>query len=168
MRLFHYMVISKVCQNFAGLEVVATEASVSLFRFADLIPANRAIYEAGKNAKTVGWVNLAFVLLNRFLDIGDMIEENGDSADATLLDNTDFKQTDVPNDKLCIPVRPCVNGQLPLDERGVYEACLINWKKSSDPPATPCVLTGYPVFNSRLNSRHKGKKQIEKIGTVFS
>jgi hypothetical protein len=39
-----------------------------------------------------------------------MVEENGDSADATLLDNTDFEQTEVPYDKLCIPVRPCVNG----------------------------------------------------------
>ncbi len=55
---------------------------------------------------------MAFVLLNRFLDIADMIEENGDSADATLLDNTDFEQTDVPYDKLCIPVRSCVNGVL--------------------------------------------------------
>ncbi len=129
LRLFHYMVISKVCQNVAGLEVVATKASVSLLRYADLIPADRAFYEAGTNAKvanskinvffhlkifkqTVGWDNLAFVLLNRFLDIADMIEENGDSADATLLDNTDFEQTDVPYDKLCIPVRPCVNGVL--------------------------------------------------------
>ena len=133
LRLFHYMVISKVCQNVAGLEVVATKASVSLLRYADLIPADRAFYEAGTNAKvdiskikcfysfinlskffkqTVGWDNFAFVLLNRFLDIADMIEENGDSADATLLDNTDFEQTDVPYDKLCIPVRPCVNGVL--------------------------------------------------------
>lgn len=53
---------------------------------------------------------MAFVLLNRYLDIADMIEENGDSADATLLDNADFEQTDIPYDKLCIPVQPCVNG----------------------------------------------------------
>ena len=132
LRLFHYMVISKVCQNVGGLEVVATKASVSLLRYADLIPADRAFYEAGINAKvfinsipicnysskntllkqTVGWDNMAFVLLNRYLDIADMIEENGDSADATLLDNTDFEQTDVPYDKLCIPVRPCVSGVL--------------------------------------------------------
>jgi intraflagellar transport protein 172 len=63
-----------------------------------------------KFKKTVGWENLAFVFFNRFLDIVDMVEENGDSADATLLDNMDFEQTEVPYDKLCIPVRPCVNG----------------------------------------------------------
>ena len=63
-----------------------------------------------KCKKTVGWENLAFVFFNRFLDIVDMVQENGDSADATLLYNTDFEQTEVPYDKLCIPVRPCVNG----------------------------------------------------------
>ena len=63
-----------------------------------------------KFKKTVGWENLAFVFFNRFLDIVDVVEENGDGADATLLDNTDFEQTEVPYDKLCIPVRPCVNG----------------------------------------------------------
>ncbi len=41
-----------------------------------------------------------------------MIEENGDSADATLLDNADFEQTDIPYDTLCIPVKPCVSGLL--------------------------------------------------------
>lgn len=179
LRLFHYTMIRNTCQNVSGLEVIATKASVSLLRYADLFPADRAFYEAGMKAKAVGWDNLAFVLLNRYLDIADMIEDNGDSADATLLDNTDFEQTDIPFDKLCIPARPCVNGtlkeqakewvlavsldqrieqQLPLDERGVYEACLINWKKSSDPPATPCVLTGYPVLRQPVKFPAQGKE----------
>lgn len=51
LRLFHYMVISNVCQNVGGLEVVTTKASISLLRYADLIPADRAFYEAGTNAK---------------------------------------------------------------------------------------------------------------------
>lgn len=55
---------------------------------------------------------MAFVLLNRYLDIADMIEDSGDHADATLLDNSDFEQTDVPFDKLCIPARPCVSAVL--------------------------------------------------------
>lgn len=55
---------------------------------------------------------MAFVLLNRYLDIADMIEESGNEADAALLDNSDFEETDVPFDKLCIPARPCVDGEL--------------------------------------------------------
>lgn len=55
---------------------------------------------------------MAFVLLNRFLDIADMIEENGNQADAALLDNSDFEETDVPFDKLCIPASHCVTNEL--------------------------------------------------------
>lgn len=62
--------------------------------------------------QNVGWDNLAFVLLNRYLDIADMIEDSGDNADASLLDNADFEQTDVPFDKLCIPAKPSVNSVL--------------------------------------------------------
>ncbi len=52
------------------------------------------------------------MLLNRYLDIADMIDDGGDGADPSLLDNTDFEQTDVPFDKLCIPTRPSVNAVL--------------------------------------------------------
>lgn len=55
---------------------------------------------------------MAFVLLNRYLDIADMIEDGGENADASLLDNADFEQTDIPFDKLCIPAKPCVNSSL--------------------------------------------------------
>ena len=55
---------------------------------------------------------MAFVLLNRFLDIADMIEDSGTQADAALLDNSDFEETDVPYDKLCIPAKPCVASDL--------------------------------------------------------
>jgi intraflagellar transport protein 172 len=46
------------------------------------------------------------------LDVADLIEESGQEADAALLDHTDFERTDVPTDKLCIPIRPCVSSHL--------------------------------------------------------
>lgn len=51
LRLFHYTVISNACQNVGGLEVIAAKASVSLLRYADLLPADKAFYEAGTKAK---------------------------------------------------------------------------------------------------------------------
>ena len=48
----------------------------------------------------MGWESLAFVLLNRYLDIADLIEESGQEADAALLDHSDYERTDVPTDKL--------------------------------------------------------------------
>ena len=63
----------------------------------------------------MGWDSSAFVLLNRFLDVADLIEESrgeGSAPDPALLDNTDFEHTDIPFDNLCIPSRPCVSGAL--------------------------------------------------------
>lgn len=65
----------------------------------------------------MGWDSMAFVLLNRFLDLADLIEEAGEgvSADPALLDNADFEKTDVPFDKLLIPAQSCVPA--PLKEK---------------------------------------------------
>jgi len=49
--VFHLLVISGVCQGVGGLEIVAAKASISLLRYADLIPADRAFYDAGIKAK---------------------------------------------------------------------------------------------------------------------
>lgn len=126
---------------------------------------------------------MAFVLLNRFLDVADLIEESGQgeglSADPSLLDNSDFDRTDVPFENLLIPSKPCVTGpqkeqakewvlavsldqrveqQLPLDDRGVFEACLVNWKRPSESPSTACVLTGYPVHRQPVKFPVAGKE----------
>lgn len=47
---------------------------------------------------------------------------------------------------------------MPLDERGVYEACLTNWKRPSDPPAQACVVTGYPILKQAVKFPSNGKE----------
>lgn len=54
--VFHLSVVSNTFHNVgignsSGLEVIAAKASISLLRYADLIPADRAFYEAGMKAK---------------------------------------------------------------------------------------------------------------------
>lgn len=66
--------------------------SVSMLRYSQVLPADKAFYEAGLAAKAVGWDNMAFVLYNRYLDLYEAIEEG--SLD--LLDNTDLAKTDIP------------------------------------------------------------------------
>ena len=57
-----------------------------------LLPC-RAFYEAGMAWKAAGQLNMAFVLLNRYLDLADAVEEG-----AQMLENADFADTDVPFD----------------------------------------------------------------------
>ncbi len=44
----------------------AAKLSVSLLRHSDVVPADKAFYEAGAAARDVGWNNMAFVFFNRF------------------------------------------------------------------------------------------------------
>lgn len=105
--VFHYHALRAACRGVDELQPLAAKVSVALLRHADLIPADRAFYEAGSDARALGWDSLAFVLLNRFLDVADLVEE--ESRDAAALDNTDFEGTDIPHEKLLIPDQPCVS-----------------------------------------------------------
>ncbi|KAK4305876.1 hypothetical protein Pmani_022262 [Petrolisthes manimaculis] len=124
--------------------------------------------------KEVGWKNMAFVFLNRFLDLCEAIEEG--SLDS--LDHTDF--IDIPYeiplpDTLSIPdnlreeakewvlavsMDQQVEQILPLDERMVYEASLMGGDSTSFPP---CVISGYPVVHNRLDLK-RGQGGLEQIG----
>ena len=52
-----------------ALTELATKVSVSLLRHSDIMPADKSFYEAGIAAKNVGWLNMAFVFLNRYVHI---------------------------------------------------------------------------------------------------
>ena len=51
-----------------------------------------------------------------------------------------------------------ISQQLPLDERGIYEACLTNWKKPTDPQLNACILTGYPVLKTPVKFPSNNKE----------
>merc|ERR1719502_1257044 len=70
--------------------------TVALIRHIREIPADMAFYEAGMACKSVGELNMAFVFLNRYLDITEAVEEHEPSS--TTLDNSDFANTDIPFD----------------------------------------------------------------------
>ena len=57
LRLFHYLVISQSCKTVGGLEIISVKASVSLLRYADLFPADRAFYDAGMKAMVANCAN---------------------------------------------------------------------------------------------------------------
>jgi intraflagellar transport protein 172 len=74
------------------LAYFSAKQSIALLRYTADIPVDKTFYLAGLNAKSAGMTNMAFVCWNRFLDICEAIEEN----DPSLLDSTDFENTDIP------------------------------------------------------------------------
>lgn len=154
-----------------SLETIAAKLSVSLLRHTDLIPADKAFYEAGIICKNIGWENMAFVFHNRYLDISEAIEEG--SPD--MLDHSDFAETDIPYEiplpekpyltqhqhedikewVLAVSMNQKVEQSLPKDERGTYEASLV--ATDTGIHSLPCVISGYPVLRNKVEFKNTNK-----------
>ncbi|KAG8430927.1 hypothetical protein GDO86_019734 [Hymenochirus boettgeri] len=167
----HYYSVRSASQGLEQLEGVASKLCISLLRHTDLLPADKAFYEAGMAAKAMDWGNSAFIFLNRFLDLVDAIEEG--TLDA--LDHSDFQDTDIPFEVplpakqhipaekreevrewvLAVSMDQRVDQVLPQDERGAYEASLI--ARNSGIHSLPCLITGYPVLRNKIEFKQPGK-----------
>ncbi|XP_019623896.1 PREDICTED: intraflagellar transport protein 172 homolog [Branchiostoma belcheri] len=171
LQIAHYYAIRSACMGQKGMEHIVARLSVSLLRHSDIIPADKAFYEAGVHCKSMGWENMAFVFLNRYLDLSEAIEEG--SLD--MLDNSDFQDTDIPfeislpekqhlpDDKreevkewvLAVSMDQRVEQILPMDERDTYEASLV--AINTGIRSLPCVVTGYPVLRNKVEFKRPGK-----------
>lgn len=151
----------------AGKEpVLVAKTSVALCRYCAELPCDKAFYEAGMDCKDANMINMAFLFLNRFLDISDAIEDPDNAG----IDNMDFKDTDIPDPcDLELPEKPHVgsteseeirdkvlawsmdpNVQQKMDLRQceksreeVYAASLVDTDGTRH---EPCAITGYPVM----------------------
>eukprot|EP00038_Savillea_parva_P019439 m.27515 g.27515 ORF g.27515 m.27515 type:complete len:1369 (+) comp4420_c1_seq1:587-4693(+) len=160
----HYCAMKAACEGVGPLREIATKVTVSLLRHTDLLCADRAFYEAGMACKQVGWENMAFVFLNRYIDLSEKIEE----GDLDGLDNADFVDTDIPFEiplpkdqylderkrgevsdyVIAISMDSQAEQTLDRDSRGCYVASLID--KKTGRQYAPCIVTGYPVLGNAV------------------
>ncbi|KAM9354646.1 intraflagellar transport protein 172 homolog isoform 1-T1 [Pholidichthys leucotaenia] len=167
----HYYAARSAAKGVEQLVSIAAKLSVSLLRHTELIPADKAFYEAGLACRAVGWENMAFIFFNHFLDLCDAIDEG--SLDS--VDHTDFLDTDIPFE-VPVPTKLCVSDAqreqirdwvltvsidqrleqvLPRDERNTYEASLV--ATHTGLRSLPCILTGYPVLRNKIEFSTVGK-----------
>jgi intraflagellar transport protein 172 len=90
----HYNTMRCSCVGNDQLDPIAAKLSISLLRHTDLIPADKAFYEAGIMCQKVKWDNMAFVFLNRYIDLADAIDDGTNE----IMDNQYLAETDIPND----------------------------------------------------------------------
>eukprot|EP00048_Salpingoeca_helianthica_P023440 m.24360 g.24360 ORF g.24360 m.24360 type:complete len:1745 (-) comp8673_c1_seq1:35-5269(-) len=164
MLVCHYFALRVACTGSGGLKELSAKIAISLVRDTDLVPADRAYVEAGTAAKECGWDNIAFVLLNRALDLYDAIEEGALDA----LDNTEFACTDFPMEVplpaqqflsegkreeihewvLGVSMDQRTKQSLPRDDRGCFAAALRD--PATGRSAPPCIVSGYPALRERV------------------
>ncbi|KAM9496806.1 intraflagellar transport protein 172 homolog [Clarias gariepinus] len=166
----HYYATRSAAKGIDQLSTLAAKLSISLLRHTELIPADKAFYEAGLAAKDIGSENMAFIFLNHFLDLADCIDEG--TIDA--VDHTDFQDTDIPFEVslpsklhvtvemreeirdwlLTVSMEQRLEPVLPKDERGTYEASLL--AANIGIRSLPCVITGYPVLHDKIEFKRPG------------
>ncbi|CAG9768133.1 unnamed protein product [Ceutorhynchus assimilis] len=169
----HYYALRCACRQVNSLKSIGVKISTALLRYTDIIPADKAYYEAGKDLKEEHRISEAFVFLNHYLDLCEAIEE----GEGQLVDHSDLLQTDFPSNipippklyladdpkehdnvrewVLAISMDQKVEQTLPLDERQLYESSL-------QPGELPCLVTGYPIKKQAVtfaNSNFQAAKE---------
>eukprot|EP00597_Dinobryon_sp_UTEXLB2267_P013909 CAMPEP_0170126096 /NCGR_PEP_ID=MMETSP0020_2-20130122/19456_1 /TAXON_ID=98059 /ORGANISM="Dinobryon sp., Strain UTEXLB2267" /LENGTH=1612 /DNA_ID=CAMNT_0010358929 /DNA_START=619 /DNA_END=5457 /DNA_ORIENTATION=- len=85
----HYQNMMYTCRSY-NLRDLSAKCSVTLLKYPDLIPQDKAFYQAGMACREQGNINLSFLLLNRYVDLTEAI----DASDSSFLDNTEFQDAD--------------------------------------------------------------------------
>ncbi|XP_014243162.1 intraflagellar transport protein 172 homolog [Cimex lectularius] len=165
MMIGHYYALRSALRYLSNTDKLVAKISISLLRYSDIIPADKAYFEAGMDAKEVGMNTDAFVFLNHCLDVIEAMEDGGGAIDHSDLLVTDFpQQVPLPESNylrsdeieavkdwvLSVSVDRSVDMALPIDDRGVYPASLTGL---SGAPAQPCLVTGYPVLHKHVRFR---------------
>lgn len=57
------------------MSLLYAKTSVALLRYTHIARADKLYYEAGISAQKQNWHGMAFMLLNRYIDIYDFIED---------------------------------------------------------------------------------------------
>lgn len=158
-----YALKIKCCKE--ELYSVEAKLATSLLRYVGTLPVDRAFFEAGHACKRGKVMNMAFVFLNRYVDISDLIEDPSDAVDYS-----DFLETDIPlvdaerpekqtyTEELRDDVRDWVldtamssnaansqslNQRLCKCGQRTYEAALKCHTCQAE--CEPCIVTGYPI-----------------------
>lgn len=152
----HYYATRAACREVPALNLIAVKISVAILRYTEIIPVDKAFFEAGMDLRAMGRECEAFVILNHYLDVCEAIDEGS----GNLVDHSDFTVTDFPSSVpiperlhladepelheeirdwiLAVSMDQKVNQVLPTDERNLYESSLgVNDEA--------CVVSGYPI-----------------------
>ena len=156
----HYQHVFYLAESL-GCKDIAAKCAVTLLKYPSIIPQDRAFYQAGMIAMEMDLTNVAFVLLNRYVDIAEAI----DTGDVSGIDNHDFHEADaIPLNDAAIPTSHYVTDEKDreacrswvlsvitdssvdqvIPQREKCHKTLFEGFFRIDRPT--CIVTGFPVY----------------------
>lgn len=152
----HFLALANQCKK-AGLKEVAAKALTSVLRYVGIMPADKAFYKAGMAWKEAGRMNMAFVMLNRFLDLTDAMEDPESSA--AVIENSDFSCTDIPFD-FHLPSRAHLDYDKREDIRNVVLEMSMDQQVEQSLSLRTCEKCGVDTYEAALTC-HSCKNKWE-------
>jgi hypothetical protein len=161
----HYVCMRAMCAD-KGLYDICAKCSIRLLQCDTLIPCDKRYYLAGQYCRKLkDGTNLAFMLLNRYIDIIEAMEEgdlsNVNSVDYSKATNLPLERSlptehylsnekdreDTQNWILSLCMESTIPKTLPDARQAVgtlYEGLFSN---TSDKSQATCIITGYPIHD---------------------
>jgi len=159
----HYQHMFFLCTEH-GLVDTAAKCSITLLKYPDIVVPDKAFYQAGVACREQGNINLAFLLLNRYVDLTEAIDTN----DSSFMDNADFQDADaiplnsplphshyLEDEDMREDVRTWVlsvvtdsNIEQKIPNREKTRNTLYDGLFVSDRPT--CIVSGYPVYSTDM------------------
>jgi len=142
-----------------GLKEIAAKCSITLLKYPELVPHDKAFYQAGMACREHGNINLSFLLLNRYVDLTEAIDAN----DASFLDNSEFQDADAIPLSDTLPMKHYLDSEDDREEVRTWVLSVVTDNSieqrlparessrntlyeglySSDRPT--CIVTGYQI-----------------------
>lgn len=161
----HYQTILYTTKSL-GLKDIYTKCAITLLKYPNLIPQDKAFYQAGNASREQGNNNLAFMLLNRYVDIAEAIDSG--ETDSSNIDSTDYQVTDaIPLDGP-IPIVHYIEEEEDREDIRTWVLSVVTDSKieqkfpSRDQSRgtlyeglyatdrATCIVTGYPIYPADL------------------
>lgn len=92
LKVAHFAYLSHLCVE-KGQQELGALFNIALLQDCGLVAWDKAYLKAGRACEGQRWNNLAYMFYSRYLDIIEAIEEE----DSSMLDNTDFVDTNLPS-----------------------------------------------------------------------
>ncbi|KAK9829656.1 hypothetical protein WJX72_007146 [[Myrmecia] bisecta] len=140
----HYSALRRKSQA-AGWHEMAAKQATAVLRHVGDVPADKAFYEAGLAWKAAGRFSMAFVFLNRYLDLTEAMDED----DEGVIENADFAETDIPFD-FHLPERHYASEERREEVRDWVLAISMDQSVEQELSKRPCGQCGKATYEAAV------------------
>ena len=124
---------------------------LSVLSYGDIIKLDLALLDAGLICRELGLKGNAFILLNRYLDIYEVIEDNSNKLD----EEAELKDTEIPQVDVYMSESNIINAQTKKESHEWIVKANIDKSFENTLNRKPCLKCNKNIFESRIGANEQ-------------